>query len=197
MPVTFGPNGTVSGGTASSDLATLRQPPPPQATDGRTVLAGRRVRRTARAYWVTTAMLTLAAPLMLMSLALLDGISAERIYSGMGAAVPFTLIALPFSFLVIAPLMALTALPFAQVVRDTRAEHALAFVGTATVVAMSLPMIFVGLPIAADGGTSLQALGAVVWFAPFGALVGAVFWRVYAGAWVWRIEEPVRVADVF
>lgn len=154
-------------------------------------------RRMARAYWLTLSALTFLAPLMLLGLGGLEGLSAQRIWEGMRMAIPFTLIALPFSFLVNAPLLALTALPFAKVVAHTRAEHAGAFVAVATAVAMALPVVFVGLPAMAGSASPWQALGAIAYFAPFGALIGAIFWRVYAGAWVWRIEDPPRVADVF
>lgn len=193
MPVTFGPNGTVLEHGAPAPDADLRFLP----RAGTATLTGRRVRRTARAYWITTAALTFLAPLILMSLSLVDGVSAQRIWTGMGAVIPFTLIALPFSFLVNAPLVALTALPFAGLVKHTRAEHALAFVGAATAVAMALPAVFTALAAGVSAITPGEIAGAMAWFAPFGALVGALFWRVYAGAWTWRVEEPVRVADVF
>ena len=189
MPVTFGQNGAVLvDGMARAG---------PLGPGDRMALSDRRVRRTGRAYWITTATLTFLAPLILLSLSLLDGLDAQRMWAGMGLAVSFTLIALPFSFLVIAPLVALTALPFAQVVKHTRAEHAGAFVAVATGVAMALPVVFTAMAGELAAATALQLLGAIAWFAPFGAFVGAVFWRVYAGAWIWRIEEPERVADVF
>ena len=186
-------------GTTGLRMATLlaprvgaREKPAPPAT-----------RRTVRAYWMTTAFLSLFAPALLLLAALVSEWSRgglpgpDRLAEAMRGLLTFTTFAMPVSFVASMILMLVAAVPTVRIVRGTRAEHAVVIVGVATLFAALLPILWVLLMSAgASRPTQAGLLLPSLLLAPAGTVVGVVFWRIYAGRWCWRIEDE-RIAEVF
>ena len=112
-----------------------------------------------------------------------------------------TFIVIPFAGFVSLVLLLVSALPTVFLVRRTRFEHAAFFVLVAALFGLALFPTFAGvLFLAGEIVRNVSLIEGAVWSAFLGLLggaVGAFFWRIYAGAWTWRIDDQRSVAEVF
>lgn len=166
------------------------------------------MRRTARAFWMTTVFTALAGPALIVAVvfvmdAIQRGSVAESVTRAASGVFTLTLVGVPFAFVTVLVLMTVCALPTVKLVRETQFEHVLTFIAVATFCAALLPSALMLLNTLSIGrmprGSDLRFMlvaGAVL--APAGAVVGLTFWRLYAGRWCWRIRDRADdVASVF